>query len=200
GFAPKSRRVAARDRRKSDVTIASQQVGRQRPFNEVSVLGRGRPFYAARLKHAADLESDRPNVSRRTVLILTHDVRPTWELWLPREPGIAESPCDKVVGGTREVILKFIVPVSPCLAFDLQTGLTEAHLVGKSRSGMRGKEGERWYARERLHWMVGNSTVHEYAAANFKAKVVVEGLDLESVREAHENRRWGGRERRTGAV
>src|ERR1700730_7881372 len=48
--------------------------------------------------------------------------------------------------------------------------------------------------------MVGNSAVHEYATANFKAKVVVERLDLESILKAHENRRRGRQERRTGAV
>jgi hypothetical protein len=52
-------------------------------------------------------------------------------------------------------------------------------------------------ARECLHGLGGNPAVHEYAAADLEVEIVIEGLDLESVREAHENRRLG---RRTGGV
>jgi hypothetical protein len=38
------------------------------------------------------------------------------------------------------------------------------------------------------------------SAANLEAKVVVERLDLESILKAHENRRRGRQERRTGLV
>src|SRR6202040_3884038 len=49
--------------------------------------------------------------------------------------GVPDPPYNKIVGGTCEVILKLVVPEFERRAFNLQAGLTDAHLIGKSRRG-----------------------------------------------------------------
>src|SRR4030081_2784202 len=57
----------------------------------------------------------------------------------PPDVSVPNPPYNKIVGGTCEVILKLVIPEFECRAFNLQAGLTDAHLIGKSRCGHRGQ-------------------------------------------------------------
>src|SRR6202047_1858542 len=141
------------------MTIASQQVAWQRAFNEVSVVCCVRPFQAAGFVKIPHLEID-----------------PRRKITKP-DVGVPNPPYNKIVGGPREVILKLVVPEFECRAFDLQAGLTDAHLIGKTR---RGHRGQRFGAQKCRRGKAAAPTVHVYAAADPEAEILVQGLDLES--------------------